>query len=85
MARLKTDCSFMENQLTELQTKSDEAMIKKFGMKLHLDDLEETLLKNFLNIMHANVDDIHSEYRKKINNLTVRIIIHNIKNILNSS
>lgn len=71
LARLKTDCSHMENMLAEFETKSDEAMIKKFGMQLKLDDLEETLLKNFLSIMYANVDDIHSAYRKKITSLMV--------------
>lgn len=71
MARIRTDCKFMENRLAELHAKSQETIMKKFGMLLDLNELEETLLRNFLSTMNANVDHIQNEHKMKMELLKV--------------
>lgn len=74
LARMNTDCKYMEKLIAELKDSAQETMQKKFGVMLKLDDLEETILKKFVYNHRANVDDLHTEYRRRATELKVTIL-----------
>jgi hypothetical protein len=67
LSRMKTDVKFMEKVIQDLKAELNEAMIKKFGRIINLDDLEETILRKFAFEMRANLDEVKRGYAEKIN------------------
>lgn len=67
LARMKTDCKFMENRIVTLKDEINETMMKKFGMVVSLDDLEEAILSKMVYDMRTNVDDVKIQYDHRIN------------------
>lgn len=76
LAKMKTDIKFMEKQIIDLKDGVNQAMLKKFGRIVDLNDVEETILRRFAFEMQieirANTDDIKKQYVNKINELKVR-------------
>jgi hypothetical protein len=77
LAKMKTDIKFMEKQIVDLKDGVNQAMLKKFGRIVDLNDVEETILRRFAFEMQieirANADDIKKQYVNKINELKVRM------------
>lgn len=71
LAKMKTDIKHMEKQISDLKDETNQAMLKKFGRIINLDDLEETILRRFTYDMRANIDDIRKEYQRKISDIKV--------------
>lgn len=66
---MKTDCKHMEKKMKDLDEEYDEEMIKKFGMKVNLDELEEGVLRKMVFEIQANTADIQKEYNAKATEL----------------
>lgn len=62
----------MEEYICELNRDLQQAMVKKFGMSVNLDELQETILNRFAFMLRSNFDDIKKEYAKKLEELKVR-------------
>lgn len=71
LARMNTDCQYMEEFICELNRDFRNAMIKKFGMAVNLDELQETILNRFAFMIRSNFEDVKKEYGKKIDDLKV--------------
>lgn len=75
LAKMKTDIKFMEKQIVDLKDGVNQAMLKKFGRIVDLNDVEETILRRFAFEMQieirASTDDIKKQYVNKINELKV--------------
>ncbi|CRK89887.1 CLUMA_CG003434, isoform A [Clunio marinus] len=73
LAKMKTDIKFMEKQITDLKDETSQAMLKKFGRIVDLNEVEETILRKFafdMQVeMRANSEDIKRHYSNKINEL----------------
>lgn len=73
LAKMKTDIKHMEKQIADLKEATNQAMLKKFGRIINLDEVQETILRRFafeMQIeMRTNVDDIKKQYNTKINDL----------------
>lgn len=73
LAKMKTDIKFMEKQITDLKDETSQAMLKKFGRVIDLNEVEETILRRFafeMQVeMRANAEDIKRQYFNKINEL----------------
>lgn len=73
LAKMKTDIKFMEKQIADLKDGTSQAMLKKFGRVIDLNEVEETILRRFafeLQVeMRANAEDIKRQYFNKINEL----------------
>ncbi|XP_055624931.1 cilia- and flagella-associated protein 44 isoform X2 [Toxorhynchites rutilus septentrionalis] len=69
LARMKTDIKFMNQQIIDLKENINEAMIKKFGRIVNLDELEETILRKFAFEMRANMDDVKRSYAERTRDL----------------
>ncbi|KAG5669779.1 hypothetical protein PVAND_000072 [Polypedilum vanderplanki] len=73
LAKIKTDIKLMEKQIVDLKDKVNQAMLKKFGRVIDLNEIEETILRRFAFEMQieirANADDIKKQYANKINEL----------------
>lgn len=73
LAKMKTDIKFMEKQITDLKEETSQAMLKKFGRVIDLNEVEETILRRFafeMQVeMRANAEDIKRQYINKINEL----------------
>ncbi|XP_055535978.1 cilia- and flagella-associated protein 44 isoform X2 [Wyeomyia smithii] len=69
LARMRTDIKYMDQQIIELKENIVEAMIKKFGRVINLDELEETILRKFAFEMRANMDDVKKSYAERIRGL----------------
>lgn len=82
LAKTKTDIKFMEKQIVDLREGVNQAMLKKFGRIVDLNDVEETILRRFAFEMQieirANADDIKRQYLSKINELKVGINVFKI-------
>ena len=65
LSRMKTDCKFMENEIIVLKEKIHETMIKKFGMEVSLDEVQEQILRRYVYDMKTNVDNTKCEFEKK--------------------
>lgn len=68
---MNTDCKYMEEYICELNRDLRQAMIKKFGMFVNLDELQETILNRFAFMIRSNFEDIKKEYAKKVEELKV--------------
>ncbi|XP_053686558.1 cilia- and flagella-associated protein 44 [Sabethes cyaneus] len=71
LARMRTDIKYMDQQIIELKEQIIEAMIKKFGRVINLDELEETILRKFAFEMRANMDDVRKSYAERVRDLKV--------------
>lgn len=75
LAKMKTDIKYMEKQIVDLKDEVNQAMLKKFGRVIDLNEVEETILRRFAFEMQieikANADDIKKQYSNKINELKV--------------
>ncbi|XP_037036270.1 cilia- and flagella-associated protein 44 isoform X2 [Bradysia coprophila] len=69
LARMNTDCRYMEGHICELNRDLQQAMVKKFGMSVNLDELQETILNRFAFMIRSNFEDIKKEYAKKADEL----------------
>lgn len=73
LAKMKTDIKHMEKQIADLKEATNQAMLKKFGRIINLDEVQETILRRFAFEMQielrTNVDDIKKQYNTKINDL----------------
>lgn len=73
LAKMKTDIKFMEKQIADLKDETSQAMLKKFGRVIDLNEVEETILRRFafeMQVeMRANAEDIKRQYFNKINEL----------------
>lgn len=73
LAKMKTDIKFMEKQISDLKDATNQAMLKKFGRVIDLNEVEETILRRFAFEMQvemkANAEDIKRQYANKINEL----------------
>lgn len=67
LARMKTDCKYMDSRIVDLKDEINQTMMKKFGMVVSLDDLEEAILSKMVYDMRANVDDVKNQYDHRIN------------------
>lgn len=77
LARLKSDCNYMNGQILELKDKTNSIMTKKFGAIVDLDEMEESILKKFLLNAQGNAEAIEREYTNKANETKVHFnIIH---------
>jgi cilia- and flagella-associated protein 44 len=63
---MNTDIKFMEQQIVDLKDEINGTMMKKFGRIVDLDELEETILRQMVYNMRANVDEVKKEYARKI-------------------
>lgn len=68
---MNTDCKYMEEYICELNRDLRQAMVKKFGMSVNLDELQETILNRFAFTIRSNFEDIKQEYAKKVDELKV--------------
>lgn len=80
LARMKTDCKFMEAEIVELREQINQTMFKKFGLIVDLDELEEAVLKRFAYDMKANCDHIRKDYDKKRNDYKVIDFVNDLLN-----
>lgn len=71
LARMNTDCKYMEEYICDLNRDIRQAMVKKFGMSVNLDELQETILNRFAFMIRSNFEDIKKEYAKKVEELKV--------------
>ncbi|XP_035917499.1 cilia- and flagella-associated protein 44 isoform X1 [Anopheles stephensi] len=69
LARMKTDIKFMRQQLVSLKEEISETMMKKFGRVIDLDELEETILRQYTFEMRANLDDVKKSYEERAREL----------------
>ncbi|GAB0093262.1 uncharacterized protein DMENIID0001_083410 [Sergentomyia squamirostris] len=65
LSRLKTDCHSMENEIAQLKMDIKSAMIKKFGMTVNLDELQEAVLRRLVYEIRLNVDSIAEDFDRK--------------------
>lgn len=83
LAKMKTDIKFMEKQISDLKDETSQAMQKKFGRVIDLNEVEETILRRFafeMQVeMRANAEDIKRQYFNKINELKKNKIAHEEK------
>lgn len=68
---MNTDCNYMEGYICDLNRDLQQAMVKKFGMSVNLDEFQELLLNRFAFMMRSNFEDIKKEYAKKAEELKV--------------
>ncbi|KFB51082.1 AGAP006735-PA-like protein [Anopheles sinensis] len=69
LARMKTDIKYMRQQLVTLREEINETMMKKFGRVIDLDELEETILRQYTFEMRANLDDVKKNYDERTKEL----------------
>lgn len=62
----------MKTQTIRLKEDLQNAMIKKFGTTVDLNEMEESILRRLLISKKMNVDSIDEEYKKKSNKLKVK-------------
>ncbi|XP_053674678.1 cilia- and flagella-associated protein 44 [Anopheles nili] len=65
LARMKTDIKFMRQQLISLKEEITKMMMKKFGRVIDLDELEETILRQYTFEMRANLNDVKKSYEER--------------------
>lgn len=67
LSRLKSDCHYMEQRMQVLRDQIKDAMVKKFGMAVDLDELQEALLTKLLFEIRLHVDDtLEGEFRQRV-------------------
>lgn len=67
LSRLKSDCHYMEQQIQTLKDQIKDTMIKKFGMPVDLDELQEALLTKLLFEIRLHVDEVEErEFRARV-------------------
>ncbi|XP_062543886.1 cilia- and flagella-associated protein 44 [Armigeres subalbatus] len=71
LARMRTDIKYMDQQIIVLREEINQAMIKKFGRVINLDELEETILRKFAFEMRANMDDVKKSYAERTRDLKI--------------
>lgn len=59
----------MEKQIHDLEEQYDEEMLKKFGMKVNLDEMQEGILRRMVYNIRANTSEIQKEYNAKAKEL----------------
>lgn len=61
----------MKTQTIRLKEDIQNAMVKKFGTTVDLNEMEESILRRLVINRKMNVDSIDEEYKKKLNKLKV--------------
>lgn len=72
---MNVDCRHMQRTISDLHQEIADAMKLKFGRKVNIDDLEETILRRMVMKLRCDMLDIGSEYVKESKMLSVSDII----------
>lgn len=67
----------MNNGITQLRNEVNDKMVKKFGMKIDFDEMEETVLTRLL-LKHAKKCDDARDKEKAIRRLKVILMFNSI-------
>ncbi|KAL0267585.1 UNVERIFIED_CONTAM: hypothetical protein PYX00_009818 [Menopon gallinae] len=65
LMRMKIDVTYMKDVIQKLKTEIDETMIRKFGVKVDIDDIEESLLKRLVADMHSIVLELEKNLKQQ--------------------
>lgn len=67
----------MEGKITTLKKESHQAMIRKFGREIDIDNLEEVVLRNIISKVRFDLQEekLKREFESKISNLKVTLYI----------
>lgn len=57
LRRMNTDIKFMRFEITRLEEEIRQAMMKKFGIIVNLDELEEEVLRRYIFDLETNAED----------------------------
>ncbi|XP_039950900.1 cilia- and flagella-associated protein 44 isoform X1 [Bactrocera tryoni] len=57
LRRMNTDISFMRSEITRLESEIKQEMIKKFGMIINLDELEEEVLRRYVFDLETSAEE----------------------------
>lgn len=74
LTRMKVDINHMKEVIVNLTKQINETIIRKLGMKVDIDDIEETLLKKLVAEMHGTVLDLEKSFDKKLENIWKQVI-----------
>lgn len=78
LRRMNTDLKFMRSEITRLEELIRQEMMKKFGMVIDLDELEEEVLRKYVFELETTAEDeLHQlemeMQKKKVRNFKIRI------------
>lgn len=73
--QIKSTCSKMNNAITQLRNEVNDKMVKKFGMKIDFDEMEETVLTRLLMKQTKKCDDA-KDNEKEIRRLKVILMFN---------
>lgn len=65
-------CKFMKARINRLKEDLKNAMMKKFGTTIDLNEMEESILRQLLLAKQLNVDSIDEDYKRKSMQLKVK-------------
>lgn len=74
LTRMKVDVNHMKGMIRELNKDIEKSMMRKFGSKIDIDDIEESLLKRLVAEMHGIVKDLEQSFEKKLENAKRQLI-----------
>ncbi|XP_017043934.1 cilia- and flagella-associated protein 44 [Drosophila ficusphila] len=66
LRRMNTDIKFMRFEITRLEEEIRQAMMKKFGIIVNLDELEEEVLRRYIFDLETNAEDELSALEKEL-------------------
>ncbi|XP_054742319.1 cilia- and flagella-associated protein 44 [Anastrepha obliqua] len=66
LRRMNTDIIFMRSEITRLESASKQEMIKKFGMIVNLDELEEEVLRRYVFDLETSAEEEFRQIEKEI-------------------
>lgn len=74
LTRIKIDVQHMKKQISNLTKEIEEEMIRKFGSKVNMDDIEESLLKRLVAEMHSIILELDRNFEKKLKETRDKLI-----------
>lgn len=74
LQRMKIDIKHMREVIIRLNNEINEVMLRKFGVKIDIDDLEESLLKRMVAEMHGIVLDLERQLDKNLKSIRDTLI-----------
>ncbi|KAK6640272.1 hypothetical protein RUM44_011958 [Polyplax serrata] len=69
LTRMKVDVNHMKEMILNLTKEINEVMLRKFGTKVDIDDIEESLLKKLVADMHRIILDLEKSCDQKLKNI----------------
>lgn len=72
---MKSDCAYMAKQISNLKKQIKEAMIRKFGTVVDLNEVEESYLRRLVLDLRLSSVDFQSMYQAEIELYDVRFTI----------